>query len=299
MKQKFKDMIERHRWIKWIPNSLTLCNSLCGFASILITYQSYRYIQYGCTMSGIFAFSSAMILFAMVFDAFDGFAARLLNAGSMHGLQMDSLADMVTFGVAPAVLTAVMANNYQPDISCRKFVLISLLCAIYLGCAALRLATYNVHAILEKKSSEKFSGLPSPGAAAAICVVVIFSASAGIDQKIFFPYLLPVYAAILGLLMVSSIPYTHFAKWIISCKRDKRRLTFLILLFVAWAISGFLYKMQFDSFNWYAFPALVVNIYVFWGPIAYFAVKLGLLHAKVQFEDETGNAENQSENSDK
>jgi len=287
MKQKFKDFIERNRWIKWIPNSLTLCNSLCGFASILITFQSYRYIGNDEKLPLVFAVSAGMILFAMVFDAFDGFAARILNAGSMHGLQMDSLADMVTFGVAPATLVVVMANNYLGHaLTLGKLIVICLLCAVYLGCAALRLATYNVHAILEKKSSEKFSGLPSPGGAAAICMLVIFTSSFGIDQRLFFPFYLPVYAAILGLLMVSSIPYMHFAKWIVSCKRDKKRLAFLILLFFIWGISGFVCNLQFGSFNWYLFPAFVVNIYVFWGPVGYLAVKLGILHTRVEFVDE-------------
>ena len=279
MKQRFKNMLERNRWIKGIPNSLTLCNSLCGFASILITLQAYKYSNDPEKMAEIFAISAAMILFAMVFDALDGFAARLLNAGSMHGLQMDSLADMTTFGVAPATLVAVMAHNIAHLDTLRQYVPICLLCAIYLGCAALRLATYNVHAMLEKKSSEKFSGLPSPGGAAAICVLVIFSSCSGalLPNEKLITYL-PWYAALLGILMVSSIPYMHFAKWIVSTKRNKRRLVFLILLFIIWALSGFFY-------NWYAFPTLVVNVYVVWGPIAYFAVKLGLLQTRIEFED--------------
>lgn len=272
-------MLERNRWIKGVPNSLTLCNSLCGFASILITLQAYKFAEDPAKMADIFAISAIMILFAMVFDALDGFAARLLNAGSMHGLQMDSLADMTTFGVAPATLVAVMAHNVEQLDTLREYVPICLLCAVYLGCAALRLATYNVHAMLEKKSSEKFSGLPSPGAAAAICVLVIFSAYCPQLPNATLIRYLPFYAALLGILMVSKIPYMHFAKWIVSTKRNKRRLFFLILLFAVWIGSGFLY-------NWYAFPTLVVNVYVVWGPIAYLAVKLGLLQARVEFSQD-------------
>ena len=293
MKQRFRNMLERNRWIKGVPNSLTLCNSLCGFASILITLQAYKFAEDPEKMADIFAISAIMILFAMVFDALDGFAARLLNAGSMHGLQMDSLADMTTFGVAPATLVAVMAHNVDHLDTLREYVPICLLCAVYLGCAALRLATYNVHAMLEKKSSEKFSGLPSPGAAAAICVLVIFSAYCPqVPNETLIRYL-PYYAAVLGLLMVSKIPYMHFAKWIVSTKRNKRRLAFLILLFIAWIASGFLYNWKvspnpenWTADKWYAFPTLVVNVYVFWGPIAYLAVKLGLLHARVEFTQE-------------
>ena len=171
MKQRFRDLLARNRWLKWVPNALTLGNALCGFAAILYTLQVYEKVMYRDGSAGlekIFAVSALMILGAMIFDAFDGYAARLLNAASIHGIQMDSLADMVTFGVAPATVVAVMAHALNPLLP-RQFMVVWCLCAVYLGCAALRLAKYNVHAMLEKKSSEKFSGLPSPGAAAAVC----------------------------------------------------------------------------------------------------------------------------------
>lgn len=262
MKQKFRDLLERNRWIKWIPNALTLCNSLCGFAAILITLQAYRYTRL-FDIAGVLAISAGMILFAMVFDALDGFAARILNAASMHGLQMDSLSDMVTFGVAPATVVAVMAHNMR-ELARGQFLVVCFFSAVYLGCAALRLATYNVHAILEKKSGEKFSGLPSPGAAAAICSLVIYCAYRAGEIKTIISFL-PIYAAILGLLMVSKVPYTHFGKWIVSTKRNKKRLLVLVglLLLVSWRpIEAFV---------------VIVNAYVVWGPISYCAVKLGFL----------------------
>ena len=262
-------MIENNRWIKGIPNSLTLCNSLCGFASILITIQAYKYANDPKAASSVFAWSACMILFAMVFDAFDGYAARLLNAASMHGIQMDSLADMVTFGVAPATLVAVMAHHMRHIDTVRGFIPVCILSAVYLGCAALRLATYNVHAIQEKKSGEKFSGLPSPGAAAAVCSLVIFVAYRDGNVGRLLRYL-PWYTAVLGLLMVSSIPYVHFAKWIISTKRNKRRLTFLILMLAAWLVTGIMY-------NPIIVPLILINGYVIWGPLTFFAVKLGFL----------------------
>ncbi len=269
MKKKFRDLIERNRWIKAIPNSLTLCNSLCGYASILITIQAYKYQGDTKAMSVVFAWSAGMILFAMVFDALDGFAARILNAASMHGLQMDSLADMVTFGVAPATLVAVMTHNIRQLDNLRLFIPVCILCAVYLGCAALRLATYNVHAILEKKSGEKFSGLPSPGGAAAICSLVFFFAIQNESIEKLLQYL-PIYAAVLGILMVSNVPYMHFAKWIISTKRNKRRLAFLILLLAIWVVTGILMN------PWIA-PIVIINAYVIWGPIAFLAVKLGFI----------------------
>lgn len=262
MKQKFKNLLERQKWIKWIPNSLTLCNSLCGFAAILITLQSYK-SETAADISRCLAISATTILFAMIFDALDGFAARILNAASMHGLQMDSLSDMVTFGVAPATLVAVMAHNMK-ELARGQFIVVWICSAVYLGCAALRLATYNVHAILEKKSGDKFTGLPSPGAAAAICSLVIYSAyQHGETMKIIS--FIPVYAAILGILMVSHVPYIHFGKWLGSTRRNKKRLFFLIflLLLFAWEpVRVFV---------------IVVNAYVVWGVISYMAVKLGFI----------------------
>ena len=101
MKKVVASLVPLVKYLKWIPNALTLGNSLCGFAAILFTLQVYDPGN-AETVSSIFAFSAFMIICAMVFDAFDGYAARLLNAASLHGIQMDSLADMVTFGVAPA-----------------------------------------------------------------------------------------------------------------------------------------------------------------------------------------------------
>lgn len=275
MKQRFRELIERNRWMKWIPNSLTLCNSLCGFAAILVTLQAYKAGGNPEEEAVIYAISAGLILFAMVFDALDGFAARILNAASLHGVQMDSLADMVTFGVAPATLVAVMAHNMRHFEKLSHFIPISILCAIYLGCAALRLATYNVHAILEKKSGEKFSGLPSPGAAAAICSLVIFFACRDGGIKWILKYL-PLYAAFLGLLMVSHVPYIHLAKWLISTKRNKTRLLTLIVVLAIWPLSCIFY-------NWYVFPVIFINAYVIWGPVGYLAVKLGIVKPRGDF----------------
>ncbi|MBO4649222.1 MAG: CDP-alcohol phosphatidyltransferase family protein [Lentisphaeria bacterium] len=268
MKQKFREMLVRNGWLKWVPNALTLGNALCGFAAILYTLQVYENSATDMGKIKIFAVSSLMILGAMIFDAFDGYAARLLNAASLHGIQMDSLADMVTFGVAPATVVAVMAHAlYQ--LRPRQFILVWCLCAVYLGCAALRLAKYNVHAMLEKKSSEKFSGLPSPGAAAALCSIIIFYAvEDGPDRLIILERLisfLPYYAAVLGLLMVSEIQYQHFGKWIFSIPRHKKRLLIVVIV-----LGAACYE-----------PALValvlINGYIIWAPLAALAVKLGLL----------------------
>ena len=259
------------RWLRFIPNTLTLCNSLCGYAAILITLQAYKSGDDKQAMATIFAWSAGMIFFAMVFDMFDGFTARLLHTSSIHGIQMDSLADMTTFGVAPATLVAVMAHNMRHIEKAGEFIPICILCGIYLGCAALRLATYNVHAMYEKKSSDIFTGLPSPGAAAALCTIILFAATEKGDRTLgkYFLYL-PIYAMVLGFLMVSQVPYPHFGKYMTSALHNRKRAVVVLFLLLAWLVSAFLV-------NPFFFPLLLVNIYVFWGLIAYFALKTGFV----------------------
>lgn len=254
MKGRFRNLIRTNRWLKWVPNSLTLCNSLCGFLAILTALRAYEAATPEESLPVFFS-CAIIICCAMVFDSLDGLAARIFNAASMHGVQMDSLADMVTFGVAPATLVAVMTHSLRgpSNIGRTEEVLIYLLCSVYVGCAALRLATYNVHAILEKKSSDKFSGLPSPGAAAGICVVVGFAWNSDIDLTR-YAVALPAYAAFLGLLMVSPIPYVHAGKWICSVRRNRKRLLALaamVLIAVFFRIPGI---------------AALVTLYIFVGP---------------------------------
>ena len=237
MKKRSKILQSQAHFLKYIPNTLTLCNSLCGFAAILYMIRSY---QSGPSAAiNIFYIASWVIFFAMIFDVFDGLAARLLNAASLHGIQMDSLSDMVTFGVTPAIMTALFAEcsfAWQPGIYWRAA--IYLLCSIYLGGAALRLATYNVHATLKtpaKGSSDRFSGLPSPGAAAALCVAVLFLKSRfGSDEESlkFAGRYLPFLAAFLGLMMTSKVPYIHAGKWLMSIRRNRKKMP-LVLVAIA------------------------------------------------------------------
>ena len=174
MKKSSKILRSQAHFLKYIPNMLTLCNSLCGFAAILYMMHSYKCSPLEAI--DIYCTAAWVIFFAMIFDVFDGLAARLLNAASLHGIQMDSLSDMVTFGVTPAIMIAMFAACCFDWAPVRWIRIVTyLLCSVYMGGAALRLATYNVHATLKvKKNSDRFSGLPSPGAAAALCVGVLF-----------------------------------------------------------------------------------------------------------------------------
>ncbi len=268
-KRHFKNLLANNKWLKKLPNFLTICNSLCGFAAILYTLHVYD--NNGSSTEAL-TVSAWIIMFAMVFDALDGFAARIFNAASMKGLQMDSLSDMVTFGVAPAVMVAVMAHRMKACdtlFTPHDYILIWGITGIYLGCAALRLAAYNVNAIWPSGNhdSNYFHGLPSPGAAAAVASMIIYFNNSSEEIK-HLTYSLPLYAATLGLLMISNIQYVHAGRWLLSIRRNKQRLFlfFIIMLSIAiWHTSGVIF--------W-------VNIYIFSGPVIAVLKRLGILKKK-------------------
>lgn len=135
-----------------IPNCITLTNLLCGVGSI-ISSLVYNDLQ----LAFIFIIASA------VADFFDGFAARLLKQYSALGVQLDSLADMVSFGVAPAIIMSVLCGQ-MPSAFDLNEVWSEVLCYIPLAVAALsalRLAKFNI----DETQKEEFEGLPTPGAA--------------------------------------------------------------------------------------------------------------------------------------
>jgi len=251
MRRNFRKLIEDNWWLKKLPTTLTICNSLCGFGAILYSFHVYALQEE--LAPKILALSACIILGAMFFDVLDGFTARLFNAASMHGMQMDSLADMVTFGVAPAVLVSVMAHKML-ELQGNSYYFVWLMSAVYLGCAALRLATYNVHAMLDKKSSAKFSGLPSPGAAAAVCSLIIYySTLENTDTRLI--YYFPIYAAVLGFLMVSPVKYVHMGKAIINARKSRKKM----LVILAYVVI-FFYKPAITA-------VVTVNLYVLIPPL--------------------------------
>ncbi|MBE6376530.1 MAG: hypothetical protein E7050_08700 [Lentisphaerae bacterium] len=233
MKKHSPILLRQTKLIKSIPNFLTICNSLCGFAAILLLLPISKATPLADAVH-VFVICSIMIFSAMIFDVFDGFAARLLNAVSLHGIQMDSLSDMVTFGVTPAVMVAAASKCFfNWEMNFWQHAYVYLLCSIYIGGAALRLATYNVNATLKTKSSDNFSGLPSPGGAAAVCVAIFFlHANIGFSPEAwrYAAWILPAYSAVLGILMNSTIPYIHAGKWLMSIRRNRKKLPLVVLM---------------------------------------------------------------------
>jgi CDP-diacylglycerol--serine O-phosphatidyltransferase len=173
-----------------IPNLLTTGNLFCGLFSILAVF-SANYVA-----------ASIAILIAVVFDMLDGKSARLMNSTSQFGVEYDSLADVVSFGVAPGLLIYSWAlSGHGMGGSAVMFA--------FVACGALRLARYNVMSTTTE-SSKYFTGLPIPAAASVIATVVIFDhhiVRLGAEIK---PILILAMTLTLAFLMVSTIKYRSF-----------------------------------------------------------------------------------------
>jgi len=221
-----------------LPNLLTTASLFVGFWGILFS------------LEGKFEQAALAILISCFFDGIDGKAARLAKASSDFGIQYDSLADLVAFGVGPAVLVYL----WQTHIFGRIGLVVSFL---FLACGALRLARFNIQT--KSLSKKFFLGLPIPAAACTLATFVFFSS--------YLPaFITPRWLAaltlgltfVLALTMVSSIKYASF-KDIEMVKNHPFTSTVIViflfaliasepkflgfLFFLAYLISGYAYSL--------------------------------------------------------
>ena len=222
-----------------LPTMLTLANGACGFGSITI---AAKVGPEGIDAQQTLFVAALLIFLGMIFDMFDGQAARWANSASEFGAELDSLCDAITFGVAPAFLMLQFSSEFYHS---RLLWVIGVLFAM---CAVLRLARFNVETD-EDDSHEYFSGLPSPAAAGTVAAFPI--AARGLmnwsgdkrvadlapwaDQiNLAMHFLLPVLTFITAFLMVSRIRYPHvFNQWFRGVRTRKHVIQ---LLFAAAAI---------------------------------------------------------------
>ncbi len=181
-----------------IPNSITLLNLTSGIVSI---YFGVKGTPADLALAGIFIFVGA------VFDFFDGFSARLLHAKSEIGLQLDSLSDMVTFGVAPGFIMYQMILISHGNPAAKGIDFIPFLAVMIPWMSALRLAKFNI----DETQTTSFKGLPTPALAILIASLPLIRQALYTSQNIWYmvitnTYFLLTIAVFGSLLLVSTFP---------------------------------------------------------------------------------------------
>ena len=247
----------RVRAVAVLPCLFTLGNAVCGFAAIYYAAMPGGDFNKKFFVSPL-ALAGYFVLLAILADAIDGRLARLSKAASDFGGELDSLADVVSFGVAPAFLLIKLAAGTHEAAGAIAPIGapwmgkgIWLIAAIYLCCTTLRLARFNVENATDSSSHMSFKGLPAPAAAGAIASLVVLhqeflrqatglgdwlnsNTVAWADQLVVKA--LPVVTLVLALAMVSRMPYVHLVNQYMLGRRSFRHLVrltiFLILCLV-------------------------------------------------------------------
>ncbi|GED72511.1 CDP-diacylglycerol--serine O-phosphatidyltransferase [Brevibacillus reuszeri] len=171
-------------FVKSLPNILTVSNLFLGVLAIILAFQGDQYVDY----------AAITVIIGMLADGLDGRVARMLNAQSEFGKELDSLSDVITFGVAPAFIMYVVVLQ--------DFNLLGIfITAIFPICGALRLARFNVQAGVPGY----FIGLPITAAGGVLATLALY-------HQVFNPVLLAVSMLLLAFLMVSKVKYPNFKK---------------------------------------------------------------------------------------
>ena len=206
---------------KAIPNTITSLNLLCGVLGVMFTFNDRPDIAF------------YMMLAAAAFDFMDGLAARALNAYSDIGKELDSLCDVVSFGVLPSLmLYRTMVNLSGAGIFC----CLPLILAVF---SALRLAKFNI----DERQHSSFLGLPTPAAAmicGALCCYVHMEPASAVARWCAAPWVLPLLACVLSALLVCEIPMfaMKFGGGIESDRRTRvKRIAFLAVAVVGTVVT--------------------------------------------------------------
>ncbi len=209
-----------------LPNTITCCNLLSGCFSILFSF------------SGMPVMASVMIFVAGLFDFFDGFTARLLNAHSPIGGDLDSLSDVVSFGVAPGfimyqVMCSGMVEPIWPMGGISLFACFAFLLPVF---SAVRLAKFNV----DTRQTTSFIGLPTPPMAIFMASLPLALWQLGLlGQPVLNPYLCLGIVILFSVMMVCNLHFFSFKMKSVSWKGNEVRWIFLIIAIVGFAVFRF------------------------------------------------------------
>lgn len=207
---------------KHIPNAITCCNLISGCVSILFLCHSRL------------LWAAAMIFIAAVFDFLDGFAARLLDAKSPIGAELDSLSDVVSFGVAPSFIVAWFLSRTGVTWWVHNFNVFPVFAFILAAFAAVRLAKFN----LDTRQTSSFIGLPVPAVGLFIAslpfMLFHIGSSSALYQFVVNPYFLLAMVAVFSWLMVSEVPFFSFK--IKNLKFKDNILRYFVVIFAIVAV---------------------------------------------------------------
>jgi CDP-diacylglycerol--serine O-phosphatidyltransferase len=264
---------QRLKYITILPSLITLLNGTCGFAAIVFAARAGQSDASGFNIYNhqfpFFSMACYMIFFAMLADMLDGHVARISQSTSSFGGQLDSLCDVISFGIAPAFLMLQVVENrvsfVNPVFDVFVYRFLWLTAAIYLGCAAIRLARFNVENEEDEASHMSFWGLPTPAAAGVIASLVIlnqdiiknlsgssYSVLSHMEYNIIL-VALPFITLGVSILMVSRIRYPHIVNQYLKGRKPFaqfiKAIVFitiiiismevaLVLIFCGFALSG-------------------------------------------------------------
>lgn len=222
-----------------LPTAFTAANIGMGFLAVLYSVRGFHVVSNNHDLAAsYFNYAAIAIGLAILFDTLDGRVARMTRTATELGVQLDSLADVLTFGIAPTILAyswcfgTVFAEK-SPTHTLAVFFLF-----MYLMCGAFRLARFNLQAtrprvLIEgtpKVDKKNFVGLPIPTAAGLLAAIVHFAPrpviSYGEELAKIYSILLMILVAILGLLMVSTIRYKSFK----SAGTGRRSIYYVLLI---------------------------------------------------------------------
>ena len=214
-----------------LPTLLTLSNGVCGFAAIAYAskigpHSTPEEVDY------YFVLSACLILSAMLFDVLDGYAARLSKSASDFGGQLDSLCDAISFGAAPAFLLLRLGMDWREKLAGQT---VAMIAALYMVCAVLRLARFNLENSPDPAGHKRFKGLPSPAAAGCVVSLAIlrstpWSVNHAEMMSTFVSVWAPLGTLFAALLMVSRVPYPHITKQILRGRRSFSVLVQVVLV---------------------------------------------------------------------
>ena len=258
-KNNLKIVADKKRARMILPNMLTLIGVCIGLTSIRFA------------LDGRFEIAIIAILFAALIDGLDGRIARLIKGTSKVGKELDSLTDMISFGVAPAFIMYFWKLNTLGRFGW-------LLCLIYVICVALRLARFNINSNQEPSWRDNFfEGVPSPAGGILVLTPLIFSMTNFEFIQINYDIIVPIFFVITSFLLISKFPTYSFKKIVIQRKAT---------IFLLFGIVLFFGLLLIYTFNVITISALIYLTLIPLSYIHYQKLKKQNQNEKVQDNDD-------------